>query len=853
MSTELFRRYLDLLNEATGQPPADFAPTHFHKNNLGAKIPLMQTPDGSFWWETTATSDDGGPVQRGSARKSIQPWIGDTENRSSGFSGKSSVDGVFKDGKAIEFPEGMTWKEYAAKALSSTATGADGPGQAGQPPSKEVPTGKSELVAPNTTVALPSSGTFSNDDALAALAKRIKDGSATSGGNVVTKSDGTTTGGKNGEEDGGTLGGDTRCAKCGTRKMDHQGLSHAFVTGGSTAPTIAATPGVQPGGAVKRGGVSTAPNGQGATPDVSKVTAALTAIEKILEKYKVKLKENISKLAPVDQMKAWRTLMEYREVDEADRKPTKAEIEAYLKNLPPDEAPTRATPTRATPTRAATGGAAAPNSAISNIVNQLRALAPPETTSTGGTLRQTSTGQTNKASSQNPNAPRFGPGTSMPTTPYQVPGAGTSPARTPAAAASAAAAAAPEASALSKVLKGGKNLLSKLALPIAAVVEIFEGYRQISALPTDMPRDQYRAKVTKIVARLAQDFGLFWVGAILGGALAGVFTGGAGSIVGFVAGGASGIAASYLLGDSVGAISDQIVDKLYGTGGTSSMSAEDKATVMQNITIIQDFVKANPSAVSADLKSRIDRVMAAAKAAGITPGQGAQPPEGKTAAPAVPAVPTTAPAKLNTTLDGIDNLLKKYNFESQEFDSFFDSLTESEQRRFISKHLHLLSESEQMAERRDMLNEAGAWGLGQKGLRWLGRKLYKAGGGASAGGAPVPPAAGKTPWWKPGFKTGVALGVGGTVGGSVVGYFALREILSSLLDTIKDPETAKVITITPEDTAAWIQFNKELEAALPDQATYDALPQDAKDRLSMIAARAEAMDKAIKESRANAQ
>ena len=450
----------------------------------------------------------------------------------------------------------------------------------------------------------------------------------------------------------------------------------------------------------------------------------------------------------------------------------------------------------------------------------------------------------------------------MPTTPYQVPATGTSPARAPAASAAAstatsAAASAAQPSVSSKVLKGGKNLLSKLALPIAAVAEIFEGYRQISALPTDMPRDQYRAKVTKIVARLAQDFGLFWVGAILGGALAGVFTGGVGSIVGFIAGGAGGIAASYLLGDSVGAISDQIVDKLYGTGDTSSMSAEDKAIVMQNITIIQDYVKANPSAVNADLKARIDRVMAAAKAAGVTPGQGAQPPEGKKAAPAVPAVPTatptTAPAKLNNTLDGIDNLLKKYNFESLEFDSFFDSLTESEQRRFISKHLNLLSESEQMAERRDMLNEAGAWGLGQKGLRWLARKLYKAGGGASAGRAPVPPAAGKTPWWKPGFKTGVALGVGGTVGGSVIGYFALREILSSLLDTIKDPETAKVITISPEDTAAFIQFRKELEAALPDQAAYDALPQDAKDRLSMIAARAEAMDKAIEEARAKAQ
>lgn len=178
MSTDFFRRYLDLLNEATGQPPVDFTPTHFHKNNLGSKIPLMQTPDGSFWWETTATSDDGGPVQRGGARKSIQPWIGDTENRSSGFSGKSSVDGVFKNGEAIEFPEGMTWKEYAAAKKSPQAALPAAKSKQIEPellaPLEPTDSGR-KLVAPNTNVALPSSGTFSNDQALANLAAQMKD------------------------------------------------------------------------------------------------------------------------------------------------------------------------------------------------------------------------------------------------------------------------------------------------------------------------------------------------------------------------------------------------------------------------------------------------------------------------------------------------------------------------------------------------------------------------------------------------------------------------------------------------------------------------------------------------------
>jgi hypothetical protein len=161
-------------NTRSGQPPVDFTPTHFHKNNLGFKIPLMQTPDGNFWWETTATSDDGGPVQKGGARKTIQPWTGDTENRSSGLSGKSSVDGVFKNGEAIEFPEGTTWKEYAAGSRSPQAA------LRSQANVKEIPhIDPGELVAPNANVDDRSDNPvprFSNDQALANLAAQMKDG-----------------------------------------------------------------------------------------------------------------------------------------------------------------------------------------------------------------------------------------------------------------------------------------------------------------------------------------------------------------------------------------------------------------------------------------------------------------------------------------------------------------------------------------------------------------------------------------------------------------------------------------------------------------------------------------------------
>lgn len=599
MSTDIFRRYLDLLNEAAGQAPTDFTPTHFHKNNLGGRIPLMQTPDGSFWWETT---DPENPR----AGKTVQPWIGNTENRSGTSTG--SVDGVFKDGKPVDFPAGVTWKEFAQSADKSSTGSA--PGQGGQPPPAEIPHIKPEVVEPNTNVALPSSGTFTNDMALANLAKTVKD---TEAGSTVSEPEGSNQ---------APVTGDTRCKICGTKQKDHQNLRHTFVASDGTQPII---PAVQPGGAVKRGAAPTAPAGQAATPDVSKVTAALTAIEKILDKYKTKLKENINRLTPVDQMRTWRTLLEYSEVDEATRKtrrPTKAEIEAYLRNLPPDA-----------PARASTTPTVAPAPA-----------APPNETPEQRRARLQRAAQTNIDRTATPK-PKPEPSTWER---FNRPGdAPTGPAQ----AMPYSQAAGKEASVLSKAWQGVKGAASKIAskaaLPVAAAVEIYDGYKQISALPTDMPRDQYRAAVTKIVARLVEEFGLFWVGAILGGALAGAFTGGVGSVAGFLAGGAGGIAASYLLGDSVGAISDQIVDKLYGTSGAGSMTAEDRATIIQNMAIIQDFVKANPNAIDADLKARIDRVLAAGKAAGVAPGQGGQPPAPSVITP--PAAPSTGTPKEGDT------------------------------------------------------------------------------------------------------------------------------------------------------------------------------------------------------------
>ena len=94
---------IDTITEASGVPTS-ITPTHFHKSNVGTSLPLMMTEPGVFWWETSSTDGEG------SGGRSIQRWQGNTENRSKW--NPASVDGVFVNGKPVEFPEGVTWKTY---------------------------------------------------------------------------------------------------------------------------------------------------------------------------------------------------------------------------------------------------------------------------------------------------------------------------------------------------------------------------------------------------------------------------------------------------------------------------------------------------------------------------------------------------------------------------------------------------------------------------------------------------------------------------------------------------------------------------------------------------------------------
>jgi hypothetical protein len=112
-------------------------------------------------------------------------------------------------------------------------------------------------------------------------------------------------------------------------------------------------------------------------------------------------------------------------------------------------------------------------------------------------------------------------------------------------------------------LKGtASKAANKLAGPLLIATYIWQGYQEITALPTSLSKEQYRSAVAKIITKMIADYGLFAVGTALGGIIGGAVAG-PGAIVGILTGG---IAAEYLLGDSVDEIVEKIVDALYPVG-----------------------------------------------------------------------------------------------------------------------------------------------------------------------------------------------------------------------------------------------------------------------------------------------
>ena len=139
----------------------------------------------------------------------------------------------------------------------------------------------------------------------------------------------------------------------------------------------------------------------------------------------------------------------------------------------------------------------------------------------------------------------------------------------------------------------------KLALPLTAAYEIWDAYKQISAIPSSMPKDQYRKEVAKAITRVVADFGLMVVGAVIGAAITGAVAGPAA----FVGGIAGGLAAEFTFGNDVEALINWVVEKLYN-GVVTPQGDNAAKTTQQPVAKTPRTINPEIAKLQQDLKAK---------------------------------------------------------------------------------------------------------------------------------------------------------------------------------------------------------------------------------------------------------
>jgi hypothetical protein len=225
---------------------------------------------------------------------------------------------------------------------------------------------------------------------------------------------------------------------------------------------------------------------------------------------------------------------------------------------------------------------------------------------------------------------------------------------------------------------------------------------------------------------------------------------------------------------------------------TVAISAEDAKTIIDNIEIMQNWAKdpANQNALTPELKTRIANNIKAVNSLGIVT-QAATPAATQQAdtpaAQATSALPTAISAA-----DRLDKLLKKNNFESREY----------------------TTSGEQLARYRDIVNEAPP-------VPEPVKKTI-----AQWAGAALEPVARKT-------LQGVAYPVAAVAGGT-----GAWEAIKWYWKWYNAPAA-----MSAEDKAEFERIMAEFRQAVPDEATFMALPQPEKDKWRALLIRLEKMEK----------
>lgn len=565
-----------------------------------------------------------------------------------------------------------------------------------------------------------------------------------------------------------------RCALCGTPKSQHQELKHPFLAGGAAdRPAPVAQGGSGGGGVVDRikqmqaelkaagaylgptgenrdgidgdigdlttiamakypdiaakysdlsGSSSAAPTAQAATPavDISKLTAALSAIESIVAKYKGKTKVSESRIL---------------EANPTDFKP-------------------RITVRPGETQADAVKRARAENAPFDQMARQLKSMAPPEKSSTGGTTQQTVKGQTHTAGANNPN----------------------------------------------------KDIRPSNRTPLATT-----GYKSTTYnVPTsNMPNLSNPAFTTK-AAELKSSGWASKVGQKILSKLPGMGarTAGAAALSGPLAPLVGAAGALYTAWD----IGNMLYDAYKDSDNLKGMNDADQAVVKQNLAVVNSFMK-DPKVADAlppDIQSRIETTYKnlrdlAVDTGSATPAatqQAATPATTQQAATpataqqaATPADTSAAKAKaavpaVNTFVADLDKLLKKNNFESREYKTL----------------------SEQLAHDRDIVDE-GLGRIAWRSARRAGQDIWK-----GIGNNIVAPATR--------FATQAAMA-------GTIGYVAWNQLTKALAPK----------TMSAEDKAEFDRIIADYKKAVPDQATFDALPKPVQEKLIDLADRLVKMEK----------
>jgi hypothetical protein len=103
---------------------------------------------------------------------------------------------------------------------------------------------------------------------------------------------------------------------------------------------------------------------------------------------------------------------------------------------------------------------------------------------------------------------------------------------------------------------------TKSSIALQAAQDIWNGYIEITQLSPTLSREEKKRAITRIVSKLAANFGLSLIGGVIGGILAGAISG-PGMIAGFIGGTVGGALLQTAGEDSVEELAEYIVHVLY--------------------------------------------------------------------------------------------------------------------------------------------------------------------------------------------------------------------------------------------------------------------------------------------------